>query len=44
MKGDVAGINIDGGVVEMETSEGTTGYIEAAKKGRFWPRASAITA
>jgi len=41
---DMAGIDIDDGVVEMETSEGATDYIEAAKKGRFWPRAAAIKA
>ena len=41
---DTAGIDIDDGIVEVETSEDTTVYIEAAKNGRFWPRAATIKA
>jgi catalase len=41
---EIAGINIDDGVVEVDTSEGTIAYLDVAKKGRIWPRAAAIKA
>jgi catalase len=41
---DRAGIDLDDGVVEMETSQDMAAYIEAAKNGRFWPRAATIKA
>ncbi len=41
---DAAGIDIDDGVVEVETSQDTAAYFEAAKNGRFWARAETIEA
>lgn len=39
-----AEVGLDEGVIEMETSDGTFAYIEAAKQGRLWTRASVIQA
>jgi len=39
-----AGIEIDEGVVQVDASGGVSNYIEAARKGRLWPRAATIKA
>jgi len=39
-----AGIEIDDGVIQLDASQGVKDYIEAAKQGRLWPRASTIVA
>jgi catalase len=41
---EIAGVHLDDGVVEVDASEGTIAYLDAAKKGRIWPRAAAIQA
>ena len=41
---EIAGIDLDDGVVEVDASEGTIAYIDAARQGRIWPRAAAIKA
>ena len=41
---DAAGIEIDDGVVEVDTRQDTAVYIEAAKRGRYWARAGTIEA
>jgi len=41
---EIAGISLDDGVVEVDASEGTIAYVDAAKKERIWPRAAAIKA
>ena len=41
---DMAGVNTDDGILEVDTSDGTTAYIEAAKNGRLWARANVIKA
>lgn len=41
---EIAGISLDDGVVEVDTSDSTIAYVDAAKQGRIWPRAAAIKA
>ena len=41
---DEAGIDIDDAVIELDTRDDAAAYVEAAKAGRFWPRAKAIKA
>ena len=40
----LAGIEVDDGVIELDSSGGATACIEAAKKGRLWPRVAVIKA
>jgi catalase len=41
---EMAGIDFDDGVVELDSSGGAIAYIDVAKKGRLWPRAAVIKA
>lgn len=41
---DLAGVDIDEGIFEVDSSEGTIAYVEAAKHGRLWARATVIQA
>ncbi|HQS80990.1 MAG TPA: catalase [Thiobacillus sp.] len=41
---EMAGIDVDDGVVELDSSGGATAYLDMAKKGRLWPRAAVIKA
>jgi catalase len=41
---EAAGIAVDDAVIEMETRADAAAYVEAAKQGRFWPRAAVIKA
>lgn len=41
---EAAGIAVDDAVIEMESRADAAAYVEAAKQGRFWPRAAVIKA
>lgn len=41
---DEAGIAVDDAVIEMDSRADAAAYVEAAKAGRFWPRAKVIKA
>lgn len=41
---EMAGVEIDDGILQVDTSDGTIAYIEAAKNGRLWARATVIKA
>ncbi len=41
---DMAGVKTDDGILEVDSRDGVIAYVEAAKNGRLWARATVIKA